>query len=432
MADSLGERLKHAWNIFRDNKEPNLFENQVIYSGTNQARRPIGSKKHGKQIIQAIYTRIAMDVAQFDISHVRIDENDRYVETIYSGLNNCLTVEANKDQSGRSFIQDVAMSMFDEGCVAIVPVDTTISPKVSGSFEINTMRTGKILEWAPDNVRVEIYNDRTGQREMEWVPKNIVAIIENPLYSVMNEPNGTLSRLLRKLALLDAIDEQSSSGKLDLIIQLPYVIKSDARMKQADTRRKQIETQLSGSKYGIAYIDGLEKVTQLNRPAENNLMNQITYLTNLLYNQIGITEDVFTGKADERAMKNYYNRTVEPIVTAIVEELRRKFLTKTARTQGQTILAFHNGLKLITSSEMAEITDSLTRNEVLTSNEVRSILGLKPSSAPQADELRNKNMPIDQSAVVSQGVVDTSEYDKLVEDFIAGVEADMESIIGGS
>ena len=436
MDESVGSRLKHAWNVFRarDETDTYTYKDMYAYSSYNPTRSHI-SPGNERSIIAAIYTRIAMDVAAFDIQHVRTDDNNRFMETIDSGLNNCLTIEANKDQTGRAFIQDVVMSMFDEGCVAIVPVDTTISPKVTGSYEINTMRTGRIVEWYPNHVRVELYNDSTGNKERILLPKNIVGIVENPLYAVMNEPNSTLKRLIRKLNLLDAIDEQSGSGKLDLIIQLPYVIKSEARQRQAEERRKAIEQQLSGSKYGIAYTDGTEHITQLNRPVENNLLAQITYLTTTLYNQIGITEDVFNGKADEKAMTNYYNRTVEPIVTVIVEELRRKFLTKTARTQGQTVMGFHDGFRLVPANEMAEIADSFTRNEILTSNEVRSILGMKPSNNPQADELRNKNMPIPEDLINQEmknaQTVDTTQYDRLLEETLAGIEADIASILGG-
>lgn len=394
MGETLGSRLKSAWNAFSktDDEEIYSYKDLGFYSGANPTR-PRLSGGSERSIVTAIYNRIAMDVAAFDISHVRVDENNRYLETVNSGLQNCLSIEANKDQTGRSFIQDVTLSLFDEGVVALVPVDTTSSPKNSGSFEIITMRTGKILDWFPNHVRVDLYNDTRGVRENVIIPKSIVGIIENPLYAIMNEPNSTLRRLIRKLILLDAIDEQSGSGKLDLIIQLPYIVKTEARQKQAEERRNAIEQQLSGSKYGIAYTDGTERITQLNRPSENNLLAQVTYLTGMLYNQLGISEDVFAGKADDKTMLNYYNRTVEPIVTAIIEEMRRKFLTKTARTQGQTLMGFKDVLRLVPANEMAEMADGFTRNEILTSNEIRSVLGMKPSSAPQADELRNKNMP---------------------------------------
>ncbi len=404
MADSLGSRLMHAWNAFRarDETTENFDWSYVGSSPSYQQNRSRISFGSEKSIVTAVYNRIAMDVASYDFQHVRMDQNGRYLETIDSGLNSCLTVEANIDQTGRAFIQDCVMSMFDEGTVCIVPVETSMSPIYTGAYEIFSLRTGKIIEWFPKHVKVDIYNERTGKREQIVMPKSVVCIIENPLYAVMNEPNSTMRRLIRKLSLLDVIDEQSGSGKLDLIIQLPYVIKSEARQKQADERRKMIEKQLSGSKYGIAYTDGTEHITQLNRPAENNLLNQITYLTNMLFNQLGLTEDIFNGKADERAMLNYYNRTIEPLATAIIEEIRRKFLTKTARTQGQTIMGFRDIFRLVPANELAEMADSFTRNEILTSNEVRSILGRKPSDAPQADELRNKNMPIQEEGLEYQ------------------------------
>ena len=397
MGETLGSRFKSAWNAFRkqDEYEDAYTYQNLGYSSSINPTMPRLSRGSERSIVTAIYNRIAMDVSAFDINHVRVDENGRFLEKIDGGLQTCLTVEANKDQTGRGFIHDVTLSMFDEGVVALVPIDTTASPQLSGSYDILSMRTGKILDWYANAVRVEVYNDNTGRKEPLLLPKSFIGIVENPLYAIMNEPNSTLRRLIRKLTLLDAIDEQSGSGKLDLIIQLPYVIKSETRQKQAEERRRAIEEQLSGSKYGIAYTDGTEHITQLNRPAENNLLDQITYLTNMLYSQLGISEDVFSGKADAATMLNYYNRTVEPIVTSIIEEMRRKFLTKTARTQGQTIMGFKDVLKLVPATEMAELAESLTRNEILTSNEVRSVLGIKPSTAPQADELRNKNMPIE-------------------------------------
>lgn len=396
MGETLGSRFKSAWNAFRkqDGYEDTYTYRDLGYSSSVNPTMPRLSRGSERTIVTAIYNRIAMDVSAFDINHVRIDDNNRFLETINSGMQSCLTVEANKDQTGRAFMHDVVLSMFDEGVVALVPVDTTISPLVTGSYDILSIRTGKILDWYPNTVRVEVYNDNTGRKEPLILPKSLVGIVENPLYAIMNEPNSTLRRLIRKLALLDAIDEQSGSGKLDLIIQLPYLIKTEARQKQAEERRKAIEQQLSGSKYGIAYTDGTEHITQLNRPSENNLLAQVTYLTNMLYSQLGISEDVFSGKANGETLLNYYNRTVEPIVTSIIEEMRRKFLTKTARTQGQTIMGFKDVLKLVPATEMAELADSFTRNEILTSNEIRSVLGIKPSSAPQADELRNKNMPV--------------------------------------
>jgi hypothetical protein len=332
------------------------------------------------------------------IQHVRVDQNGRYSDGVSSGLNYCLTTEANIDQSAKAFIQDIVMSMFDEGVVAVVPVETTLDPKNSGAYDIQTMRTGRITAWYPKHVRVKLYNELTGLQEELLLPKNMVAIIENPLYSVMNEPNSTLKRLIKKLSILDAIDEQSGAGKLDLIIQLPYVIKTEARRKQAEDRRKDIEVQLAGSKYGIAYTDGTERVTQLNRPAENNLMAQIQYLTSMLYSQLGLTEEVFTGKADEATMLNYHNRTVGPIVTAIVDEFKRKFLTKTARTQNQSIMYFRDAFSLVPVNNLADIADKFTRNEILSSNEVRAVIGYKPSGDPRADELRNKNLNAPDSA----------------------------------
>ena len=410
MGETLGSRFKSAWNAFRkqDEYEDAYTYQNLGYSSSINPTMPRLSRGSERSIVTAIYNRIAMDVSAFDINHVRVDENGRFLEKIDGGLQTCLTVEANKDQTGRGFIHDVTLSMFDEGVVALVPIDTTASPQLSGSYDILSMRTGKILDWYANAVRVEVYNDNTGRKEPLLLPKSLIGIVENPLYAIMNEPNSTLRRLIRKLTLLDAIDEQSGSGKLDLIIQLPYVIKSETRQKQAEERRRAIEEQLSGSKYGIAYTDGTEHITQLNRPAENNLLDQITYLTNMLYSQLGISEDVFSGKADAATMLNYYNRTVEPIVTSIIEEMRRKFLTKTARTQGQTIMGFKDVLKLVPATEMAELAESLTRNEILTSNEVRSVLGIKPSTAPQADELRNKNMPVESQPYQQQTDVGTT------------------------
>lgn len=391
MKDSFGKRLQHAWNAFL-NRDPTRFDNSLGMSYGYRPDRIQLRMGNERSIVSSIYTRIAIDVAAISIQHVDTDQNGRYTSIRTSGLNNCLTMEANIDQSGRAFIQDVVMSMFDEGCVAIVPVDTTIDPKISGSFEINTLRTAKILEWYPKHVRVRLYNDKTGLKEDITLLKSTVAIVENPLYAVMNEPNSTLKRLIHKLNLLDAIDEQSSSGKLDLIIQLPYAVKNDLRKEQANQRRKDIEVQLAGSKYGIAYIDGTEKVTQLNRPAENNLMSQIEYLTSMLYSQLGITESILDGTADEKTMLNYYNRTIEPIISAIADSMKRVFLTKTARSQGQTIMYFNDPFKLVSVTALADIADKFTRNEILSSNEVRAIMGYKPSSDPRADELRNKNL----------------------------------------
>lgn len=389
MEYGFGSRLKHAWNAFL-NKDPTTSSPG---SGSYyRPDRPRFTRGNEKTIVTAVYNRIAIDVAAVSIRHVRLDENGRYTEDIASGLNECLTLNANLDQTGRALIQDAVMSMIDEGCVAIVPVDTTINPTVSGSFDISSLRTGKIVDWYPQHVKVRLYNEKTGNKEEVVLPKRSVAIIENPLYAVMNEQNSTLQRLVRKLNLLDFVDDRNSSGKLDLIIQLPYVIKTDARRKQAEDRRKDIENQLAGSKYGIAYIDGTERITQLNRPVENNLMSQIEYLTSTLYSQLGITQSVMDGSADEKTMLNYTNRTIEPILSAIVDEMKRKFLTKTARTQGQSIMFFRDPFRLVPVNDIAEIADKFTRNEILTSNEVRQIVGMKPSEDPKADELNNSNL----------------------------------------
>lgn len=350
------------------------------------------SKGNERSIVTSVYNRIALDCAAVSFKHVRLDENGRYTGVVNSGLNNCLTLEANKDQSARSFIQDIVMSLFDEGCVAVVPIDTSIDPSISASYDIETMRVGKITQWYPDYVKIEIYNDRKGIKEEITQPKKLVAIIENPLYTIMNERNSTLQRLIRKLNLLDAIDEQSGSGKLDLIIQLPYIVKSEARKAQAEKRRKDIEEQLSGSKYGIAYTDGTERITQLNRSVENNIFSQVEYLTSMLYSQLGITTSILDGTANEQAMLNYMNRTVEPICSAIVDEFKRKFLTKTARSQKQTIMYFNDPFKLIPVTNLADIADKFTRNEIMSSNEIRQIIGMKPVDNPKADELRNKNL----------------------------------------
>ena len=388
---SFGSRLKHAWNAFT-NRDPTSKGIGPGVGYSYRPDRPRFTRGNEKSLTTSVYNRIALDVAAIGIKHCKLDKNNRYIEDVNSGLNNCLNLEANIDQTGRSFIQDVVMSMLDEGCVAIVPVDTTFNPNDTNSYDIQTMRTAKIIEWKPTSVKVRIYNDRTGEKEELWVPKKTVAIIENPLYAVVNEPNSTMQRLVRKLNLLDIIDEQSGSGKLDLIIQLPYVIKTEARRAQAEQRRKDIEEQLSGSKYGIAFTDGTEHVTQLNRSLDNNLMKQIEYLTSMLYSQLGITQTILDGTADEKTMLNYYNRSIEPIVSAIVDELKRKFLTKTARSQGQSIVAFRDPFKLVPVNNIAEIADKFTRNEILTSNEIRQIIGMKPSEDPKADMLLNSNL----------------------------------------
>ena len=385
------DRLQHAWNAFVNNENRSRYYDRGHISSYKPDRVRF-TRGNERSIVTSVYNRLALDASSMSIKHVRLDDNGRFTEEVNSGLQNCLNIEANIDQTGRAFLQDVVMSMLDEGCVAIVPVDTTINPMLSGSYEINTMRTAKILEWYPAHVRVRLYNDRKGIHEELILPKANVAIIENPLYAVINEPNSTMQRLIRKLNLLDVVDEQTSSGKLDLIIQLPYVIKSDARRKQAEERRKDIEMQLSGSKYGIAYTDGTERITQLNRPAENNLMNQVQYLTDMLYSQLGLTQSILDGSADDKTMLNYYNRTIEPILAAIVDEIKRKFLTKTARAQKQTIMYFRDPFKLVPVNDIAEIADKFTRNEIMTSNEIRQIVGMKPSKDPEADELRNKNL----------------------------------------
>ena len=358
----------------------------------NRPDRPRFTRGNERSITTSVLNRIALDASAIDILHVRLDKNGRFLEEINSGLNNCLKLSANTDQTGRAFKQDVVMSMLDEGCVAIVPTDTTMNPKATDSYDIETMRVGKIIQWRPQHVQVRLYNEQTGKKEELWLPKKMVAIVENPLYAVMNEPNSTMQRLIHKLGLLDITDEQTASGKLDLIIQLPYVIKTDARRQQAENRRKDIEMQLAGSKYGIAYTDGTEKITQLNRSLENNLMKQVEYLTNQLYSQLGITQTILDGTADEKTMLNYYSRTIEPIVSAIADEMKRKFLTKTARTQNQSIEFFRNPFKLVPVNDIAEIADKFTRNEIMTSNEIRQIVGMKPSDDPKADELRNSNI----------------------------------------
>lgn len=391
MEQTIGSRLKNAWNAFL-NRDPTYVYKDSGYSSYYRPDRVRFSRGNEKSLVTSIYNRIAIDVASVKIQHVRLDDNGRYKEEIDSGLNSCFNLEANVDQTGRAFIQDIVMSMFDEGCVAIVPVDTDKNPDVTDSYDILSMRTGKIIEWYPSKVKVRVYNERTGKKEDIIVPKKTVGIIENPLYAVINEPSSTMQRLVRKLNLLDAIDEQSGSGKLDLIIQLPYIIKSEARRQQAETRRRDIESQLSGSKYGIAYTDGTERITQLNRPVENNLMKQIEYLTSTLYGQLGITQSIMDGTADEKTMLNYNSRTIEPIVSAIVDELKRKFLTKTARSQKQSILFFRDPFKLVPVNDIAEIADKFTRNEILTSNEIRQIIGMKPSEDPKADELVNSNI----------------------------------------
>lgn len=387
---SFTSRLKHAWTAFNDDTSINYSDLGVSYS--YRADRPRLTRGNERSIVTSVYNRVALDVAAIDIKHVRLDKNGRFLSAIEDGLNNCLTLEPNIDQTARSFMQDVVISMFDEGCVAIVPVETTTNPNISGSYDILSMRVGRIIDWYPKYVRVRLYNEERGRKEDILISKSAVAIVENPLYAVINEPNSTMQRLIRKLNLLDVIDEQSGAGKLDLIIQLPYVIKTEARRQQAEKRRKDIEDQLAGTKYGIAYTDGTEHITQLNRSVNNNLMSQIEYLTSMLYSQLGITQSILDGTADERTLLNYNNRTIEPIIAAITNEMKRKFLTKTARSQMQSIMYFKDPFKLVPVNDLAEIADKFTRNEIMTSNEIRQIVGMRPSDDPNADELRNKNL----------------------------------------
>ena len=388
---SVGSRFKNAWNAFR-NREPTKVFQDIGYGYSYRPDRFHLTRGNERSIVTSVYNRIALDAAAIDIRHVQLDAEGRFCDVVQSGLNNCLSTEANLDQTGRAFIQDAVMSMMDEGCIAIVPVDTDDDPDDTTGYQILSMRVGRIRDWYPKHIRVELYNEETGRKQDIVVPKSTVAIVENPLYAVINEPNSTMQRLIRKLNLLDAVDEQSSSGKLDLIIQLPYVIKTEARRKQAEKRRKDIEQQLAGSKYGIAYTDGTERITQLNRSLENNLMKQIEYLTSMLYSQLGITQSILDGTADDKTMLNYYNRTIEPIIAAIVDEMKRKFLSKTARSQNKSIKFFRDPFKLVPVADLAEISDKFTRNEIATSNEIRQVIGWKPSDDPKADELRNSNL----------------------------------------
>ena len=401
METNFGSRLKHAWNAFM-NRDPTSYYTNA--GGNYYVHRPDRirlTRGNERSIVTSIYNRIGLDVASIDINHCRLDDDDRFVEIIESGLNSCLNIEANVDQTGRALKQDIVMSMLDEGVVAIVPIDTTMNPSVTGSYDILSMRTGKILEWYPAHVKVKIYNEKKGYYEELILPKNTVGIVENPFYSIMNEPNSTLQRLIRKLNLLDVIDDQSGSGKLDLIIQLPYSIRSQARRQQADERRDQIESQLTNSKYGIAYADATERITQLNRSVDNNLMSQIEYLTSMLYSQLGITQSILDGTADEQTQLNYLTHTVEPILSVIVDEMKRKFLTKTARSQKQTITYFRDPFKLVPVNNIAEIADKFTRNEILTSNEIRQKIGMKPSDDPKADQLVNSNISQSKDSVES-------------------------------
>ena len=405
------DRIQRGWNAFR-NRDPTQDFRDTGMTYYYRPDRPRFTRRNERTIMTSVLNRIALDASAIDIMHVRLDENGRFLETMDSGLNNCLTLSANADQTGRALKQDIIMSMLDEGCVALVPVDTSTDPNKTDSYEIETMRVGKIIQWRPQHVQIRLYNEQTGKKDEIWLPKRSVAIIENPLYAVMNEPNSTMQRLIRKLALLDVTDEQTASGKLDLIIQLPYVVKTEARRQQAETRRKDIEMQLAGSKYGIAYTDGTEKITQLNRSVENNLMKQVEYLTNQLYSQLGITQTILDGTADDKTMLNYYNRTIEPIVAAIVDEMKRKFLTKTARTQHQSIQFFRDPFRLVPVNDIAEIADKFTRNEIMTSNEIRQIVGMKPSDDPKADELRNSNISQSKEDIQRLNPVSSNEIDK--------------------
>lgn len=432
---SIFKTLRHAWNVFSrpENLEPQRDAagySGVVSSGSRPGRTRLRFTNE-RSIISSIYTRLGIDVASIQIRHVRLDDQDRYLEDVESGLNNCLTLEANLDQAASAFRQDIAMSLFDKGVVALVPVDTTLDPTKTGSYDILTMRVGEITAWYPKHIRISVYNQERGRREEITLEKKHVAIIENPLYSVMNEPNSTLQRLIRKLNLLDVVDEQSASGKLDLIIQVPYTIRSETKRQQAEQRKADIEFQLKGSQYGIAYTDGTEKITQLNRPAENNLLKQVEYLTAMLYGQLGLTEEIMNGTADEKAQINYFNRTIEPIVRAIAEALKRSFLTKTARTQKQSIEYFRDPFKLVPISDIAEIGDKFTRNEILSSNEMRQIIGFKPSKDPKADTLVNSNMPQGEPVATSTEVAEEDEDDdslSIMNDAFDSVDSQLDSI----
>lgn len=444
MENSLRSRLKHAWNAF-NNRDPTTNFRPSGEAYYYRPDRPRFTRGNERSIVTSVYNRIALDASAISIQHVRLDDNGRFSSVIDSGLNQCLNLNANVDQTGRAFLQDAVMSMLDEGCVALVPVDTDLSPDDTDSYKILSIRTGKIIEWRPEHVKVRVYNEQIGRQEDIVVPKSTVAIVENPLYAVINEPNSTMQRLIHKLSLMDVTDEQTASGKLDLIIQLPYVIKTEARQKQAEDRRKSIEMQLASSKYGIAYTDGTEHITQLNRSVENNLMKQVEYLTNMLYSQLGITQTILDGTADDKTMLNYYNRTIEPIVSAIVDEMKRKFLTKTARSQKQSIMFFRDPFKLVPVNDIAEIADKFTRNEIMTSNEIRSIIGMKPADDPKADELRNSNIAQakeeaanqepgvngDESSIAGGPEVDLggSDNDSIVEELLSSLEAEIDKII---
>lgn len=427
---NVGSRLKHAWNAFL-NRDPTVVYRDIGNGYSYRPDRLRLTRGNERSIVTSVYNRIALDVAAINIRHVQLDDEERFLGVVNSDLNKCLSLEANLDQTGRAFIQDMVMSMMDEGCIAIVPIDTDDDPDDTEGYKIYSMRVGRIRDWYPAHVRVEVYNESKGRKQDIVVPKKTIGIVENPLYAVINEPNSTMQRLIRKLNLLDAVDEQSSAGKLDLIIQLPYVIKSDARRQQAEQRRRDIEQQLAGSKYGIAYVDGTEKITQLNRSLENNLMKQIEYLTNMLYSQLGITQSILDGTADEKTMLNYYNRTIEPIISAITDEMKRKFLSKTARSQRKSIMFFRDLFKLVPVGELAEISDKFTRNEIASSNEIRQVIGWKPSSDPKADELRNSNLSSpDNSVSGNNAVAGSEEYDSIVNDLLNGITEEINNVIG--
>ena len=409
MEIAFGSRLKHAWNAFLGN-ETLGFRYPLGPSSSYRPDRPIFSRGNERSIITSVYNRIALDASSIAIQHARLDEDGRFTEVIDSSLNSCLSLEANLDQTGRAFIQDVVMSMLDEGCVAIVPTDTDIDPE-NGSYKIEKLRVGKVLEWYPQHVKLRVYNEQRGEKQDIILPKSTVALVENPFYAVMNEPNGTVQRLIRKLNLMDVIDEQVGSGKLDLIIQLPYVVKGETRKKQAEERRAQIEQQLAGSKYGIAYTDGTEHITQLNRSLENNLLKTVEYLTNMAYSQLGITPEIMNGTASDAVMTNYENRTIEPIVAAAVDEIRRKFLTEDDRANRESVMYFRDPFKLTPVSAVAEMADKFTRNEIMTSNEFRQAIGMKPSKDPKADELRNANISQSSEEIAAQNKTITAGRD---------------------
>lgn len=430
----ISEKLKHAWNAFNgQSAEPTPLDQGYVASyGYIKPDRTRLNVSNERSIIASVLTRLSIDVASIGIRHVRVDENERYLEEIESGLNYCLKTEANIDQGARAFRQDVVLSLFDNGVIAIVPVDTTLNPYTTGGFDVKTLRVGRVVSWYPQHVKVNVYNEKKGIREDVILQKNFVAIVENPLYSIMNEPNSTLQRLILKLNMLDAVDKQTSSGKLDVIIQLPYTIKSESRRQQAEQRRTDIEFQLHGSQYGIAYVDATEKITQLNRPAENNLLKQVEYLTQMLYSQLGVTEEVMNGTADEKTMLNYQNRTIEPVLEAIVEAMNRTFLTKTARAQRQTLMAFTNPFSLVPLSDIAEIADKFTRNEILSSNEIRQIIRMKPSSDPKADELRNSNMPETGEPAAIEAAPEEEEDttdDDILESALSEIEGALDSTL---